>query len=326
MKISPSKKVINRCVKNFSSCGNLAKKPSTGRPVSATAQSQIDKAKKIVEDNPNISIRRLAQQLGTSIFTAHAILKGKLSLHAYKIQICQMLKPTDLERRVKFCKWLLERVEENSDFLGKLFMSDEAHFSLNGHVNKQNMRFWATENPHQTKEVPLHSERVTVWCGFMENGIIGPYYFENENNQAVTVNGQRYKDMLNNFLIPAIERMNLEDLYFQQDGATCHTTRENMAILRSQFPGQLISRFGDVEWPARSPDLSPLDFFLWGYLKERVYRGNPTTLTDLKDAIDSEIRLIGPAITSAVMNSMRNRAEFCIQSTGGHMKNIIFKT
>ena len=51
--------------------------------------------------------------------------------------------------------------------------------------------------------------------------------------------------------------------------------------LSSQFPGQLISRIGDVKWP----DLSPLDFFLWGYLKERVYRGNPTTLTDLKDAV-----------------------------------------
>ena len=83
-----------------------------------------------------------------------------------------MLKPTDLERRVKFRKWLLEKLEENSKFLGKLFMSDEANFSLNGHVNRHNLRFWATENPHQIKEVLLHSERVTVWCGFMENGIL----------------------------------------------------------------------------------------------------------------------------------------------------------
>ena len=158
-------------------------------------------------------------------------------MNAYKIHICQMLKPTDLERRVKFCKWLLEKVEENSDFLGKLFMSDKAHFSLNGHVNRQDMRFWVTESPHQIKEVPLLSERVTVWCGFMENCIIGPYFFENENNQAFTVNDQRYNNIFNNFIIPAIERMNLEKLYLQQDGAR----------LCSQFPGQLISRFGDVE-------------------------------------------------------------------------------
>ena len=87
-----------------------------------------------------------------------------------------------------------------------------------------------------------------------------------------------------------------------------------MTILSSQFPRQLISRFYDVKRPVRSPDLSPLDFLLWRYLKERVYRGYPTTQTDLKDAIESEIRSIGPAITSAVMNSMQNRAESHIQS------------
>ena len=53
--------------------------------------------------------------------------------------------------------------------------------------------------------------------------------------------------------------------------------------------------------------------------------GNQTSLTNLKDAMESETRSIGPAITSAVMNSMRKRAESCIKSGGGHMKNIIFK-
>ena len=77
--------------------------------------------------------------------------------------------------------------------------------------------------------------------------------------------------------------------YFQQDGATCHTTRLNMDILSQHFPGRLISRHGDVEWPARSPDLSSLDFFLWGYLKSQVYKSNPSTLQELKAAIRLEI-------------------------------------
>ena len=74
-----------------------------------------------------------------------------------------------------------------------------------------------------------------------------------------------------------------------------------MPVLRSCFPGQVISRFYDIEWPARSSDLFPLDILLWGYIKGRVYRENPTTLDQLKEAIQTEIRVISPEMTSAVM-------------------------
>ena len=76
-----------------------------------------------------------------------------------------------------------------------------------------------------------------------------------------------------------LEDLNMQNLWFQQDGATPHTARETMAILRAAFPGRLISRFGDVPWPPRSPDLTPPDFFLWGYLKGKVYINMPNTLS-----------------------------------------------
>ena len=52
-------------------------------------------------------------------------------------------------------------------------------------------------------------------------------------------------------------------MWFQQDGATPHTTKETIRILKNIFPGQLISSFSDLHWPARSPDLTDSDFFLW---------------------------------------------------------------
>jgi hypothetical protein len=64
---------------------------------------------------------------------------------------------------------------------------------------------------------------------------------------------------------------------FQQDGATAHTARAAMAVVRVILPDRLISR-----WPPRSPDLSMCDFFLWGYLKPRAYEGKPRTLEELK--------------------------------------------
>lgn len=325
LRMSPSKKVIKRCVKNFSESGNLNKKKPSGRPVSATNENKVANAQQIVEENQQISLKRLSQQLDISLKSAHTILRKKLFMYPYKVQICQKLHEGDFARRVTFCEWLLRKHAENANFIQNLIVSDEAHFALNGCVNKQNVRFWGTENPKELREVPLHSERVTVWCGMTENEIIGPYFFEDDNGKTVTVNGQRYHNLVTDFLIPKVNEMNVANLYFQQDGATCHTTRPNMEILRQKFPGRVISRYGDVEWPARSPDLSPLDFFLWGYLKGRIYRDNPIDITQLKAAIETEIRSIGQEMLIRAMDNLRHRAEICVRSGGQHLKDIIFK-
>ena len=90
-------------------------------------------------------------------------------------------------------------------FWQKIIFSDEAHFDLGGSVNKQNCRSWGIENPHAYIEKPTHPKRVTVWCGFWSRGIIGPFFFENEQEQAVIVNGDRYRAMLNEFLFTKIK-------------------------------------------------------------------------------------------------------------------------
>ena len=74
----------------------------------------------------------------------------------------------------------------------------------------------------------------------------------------------------------------MQNLWFQQDGATPHTARETMAILRAAFTGRLFSRFGDVPWPPRSPGLTPPHFFLRGYLKRKAYINIPNTLLEIK--------------------------------------------
>ena len=141
-------------------------------------------------------------------------------------------------------------------------MFNEAHFHLNDYVNKQNCRFWASENPKEIHERPLHAAKVTVWCGIMSSLIIEPYFFEEVNGDAVTVNGNRYRQMIQEYLLPEIGDNNTGNIFFHQDGATAHTARATMEMLKAIFPNRLISRFGDVPWPPRSPDLSAPDFFL----------------------------------------------------------------
>ncbi|GFW56905.1 uncharacterized protein TNCV_161351 [Trichonephila clavipes] len=139
---------------------------------------------------------------------------------------------------------------------------DEAHFWLNGYVNKQNCRIWSEANPQVYVETPLHPETLTVWCALWAGGIIGPYFFKNDEGHNVTVNGDRYRAMITNFFIPELNNHDVQDLWFQQDGATCHTAHATIDLLKDTFGDRLISRFGPVNWPPRSCDLTPLDYFL----------------------------------------------------------------
>jgi len=92
------------------------------------------------------------------------------------------------------------------------------------------------------------------------------------------------------------------------------------------FPGLLISLRGDVEWPARSPDLTPCDVFLWGYLKEKVFKHRPPSLEDLKERIQQEIDSILPELTRRVMKNFWERLQQCVANDGRHMSDLIFKT
>ena len=168
------------------------------------------------------------------------------------------------------------------------------------------MRYWADTNPQELHQRPLHSPKVTVWCAISSGWIIGPWLFE-ENEVTVTVNSDRYVNMLQDFFFPRVDELDLGDTWFQQDGATAHTSRASMAALREHFPEHLISIRGDLEWPARSSDLAPCDFFLWGFLKFRVYVNRPRTLQDLKINIQEEIANIRPAMLARVMKNARNR-------------------
>ncbi|XP_060863533.1 uncharacterized protein LOC132940126 [Metopolophium dirhodum] len=87
----------------------------------------------------------------------------------------------------------------------------------------------------------MHPERTTVWCGFWAGGVIGPFFFEDDEGVTVTINGERYRHMLTNFLWPFLQNIDMQNLWFQQDGATCHNSRETIEIVKEKFPGRLIS-------------------------------------------------------------------------------------
>ncbi|GFW57771.1 putative DD41D transposase [Trichonephila clavipes] len=115
------------------------------------------------------------------------------------------------------------------------------------------------------------------------------------------------------------------ELWFQQDGATCHTARATIDLLKDTFGDRLISRFGPVNWPPRSCDLTPLDYFLWGYVKSLVYAGKPQTLDHLEDNIRRVIADIRPQMLEKVIENWTSRLDYIRASCGSPMPEIIFK-
>ncbi|GFT79843.1 transposable element Tc3 transposase [Trichonephila clavipes] len=205
------------------------------------------------------------------------------------------------------------------------FIIDEAHFWLNGYVNKPNCRIWSEANPQVYVETPLHPEKLTVWCALWAGGIIGPYFLKNGEGHNVTVNGDRYRAMITNFFIPELNNHDVQELWFQQDGATCHTARATIDLLKDTFGDRLISRFGPVNWPPRSCDLTPLDYFLWGYVKPLVYVDKPQTLDHLEDNIRRVIADIRPQMLEKVIENWTSRLDYNRARRGSPMPEIIFK-
>ncbi|GFY18408.1 uncharacterized protein TNCV_2396371 [Trichonephila clavipes] len=202
---------------------------------------------------------------------------------------------------------------------------DEANFWLNGYVNKQNCRIRSEANPQVYVETPLHPENLTVWCALWAGGIIGPYFFKNDEGHYVTVNGDRYRAMITNFFIPELNSHDVQELWFQQDCATCHTARATIDLLKDTFGDRLISRFGPMNWPPRSCDLTPLDYFLWDYVKSLVYADKPQTLDHLEDNIRRVIADIRPQMLEKVIENWTSRLGYIRVSHGCHMPEILFK-
>ncbi|KOC67855.1 hypothetical protein WH47_12185, partial [Habropoda laboriosa] len=81
---------------------------------------------------------------------------------------------------------------------------------------------------------------------------------------------------------------------------------------------------GPINWPARSPDLNPLNFYLWRHLKSLVYKHFSRTIRELEENIRAEIRRLGPETLRTVMENAVERACMCEKGSGGHLRDVIF--
>ncbi|KAJ8959076.1 hypothetical protein NQ318_022332 [Aromia moschata] len=136
--------------------------------------------------NPSISSRQIEAESGISRRRALSVLK-KHKFRPYTIRKQQQLLPTDPERRLDFCNWYLQQIEQDQLFFKNIIWTDESYVSSAGIFNRHNKHYWSEDNPHQTVDVQ-HQGRFgfSVWCALYNNRILA-YQLYDDN-----LNGQRH--------------------------------------------------------------------------------------------------------------------------------------
>ena len=159
-------------------------------------------------------------------------------------------------------------------------------------MNTQNCPRWGSTKQLVVHQQPLRSAYATVWCGFTSTFFLGPFLFERITPRGpvrCTATSASYENIVMQRVIPALQERNcVEATVFMQDGASPRISRQVKCLLLETFTDErIISRSLPTPWPARSPD-----FWLWGYLKDRVYQGNIRYLVDIKTSIERHVAQI----------------------------------
>lgn len=206
--------------------------------------------------------------------------------------------------RVSFAQLILEKLNESPNFLEMILFSDEALFHLEGGVNKHTSTHWSKVNPHWIVKKFLNSPKIMVWAAVGAPGIIGPVFIDGN------IDGAAYLELLANDFFPAFSNLrNSSDLIFMQDGAPPHWNQIVRDWLNQNLPHRWIGRGGphdtNIAWPPRSPDLTPMDFAVWGLIKNKVYVRNYENLTDLKASIAAAFQELTAEIISATLQNMK---------------------
>ena len=271
----------------------------------------------MVQRSPRLSTRRIASCISVSCMQVWRNPHEK-NLHPYHLHRVQHLEPGDPAQHMDLCHW----ITAHPQLLSIILFTDKASFTRDGINNSQNLHMWSHDNPHETSVTNFQRRfSVNVWCGVLGNKLIGPSVFDNN------LTGNTYEVFLRNELPGLSEYIPLiimSQMYFQHDAATPHYTRHVREYLNESFPNRWLGRGGPVAWPPRSPDLTTLDYYLWGHKKTLLYDTKVHSSAELRHhifAVAKHIRNHPDNIATATQ-SLLMRAENSI-ATGGHSEQLL---
>lgn len=311
---------IKKIIAKFKNTGEVANqkrsKKKTARTPSNINQVKKELKKKTRNSSPKRTPFRLAQKLNISKSSVSRILKYDLGARAYKRHIVHKLNEKNKMDRLQRCKWLLRNIT-NEDAKNVLF-TDESVFPISGYHNAQNERIYAVNKADISPEEMLKERQqfpksVMVWMGVSTKGKTDVIVCE----EGCKITAETYKEGILQNALPQAKKMHRGKLIWQQDSAPSHKAKSTQSYLKKS-----VHRLIPADrWPPCSPDLNPMDYCVWGMLKQRVYARHFTTTDELAGIIKEEAKLLDQGKITSSIEQWRKRMQLVVRNNGGHIEH-----
>ncbi|KAJ8946092.1 hypothetical protein NQ318_010389 [Aromia moschata] len=308
---TPSRKMFDNIDRRLRETGTFYKtNRNAGRQRFARNVNVEERVLNRVWEDSTLSTRRLGMLEYISQSSVWRILH-KQSLYPFHAVKVQELLPTDFQKRLEFCRSMLQKHRDDPLFFKRILFTDES-----------NHHEWADANPRAT--VTRHSQfrfKINYLVGILGNNILGAVELPSNLNSV------NYLDFLRNGLQDLLDDVPLQDrvnMWFMQNGAAQHYELIVRQWLEENYPERWFGWFVEAPqfWPPRSPDLNPLDFYLWRELKQSVYSRQVLNIDDLHERVNNNILRIKLSVD--VLEKLRfnflKRIRACIRANGGHFE------
>lgn len=267
---------VKRLLKRFKEDKTMDRAKGSGRPRTARTEENEAIVEELIcsqEEQPHThqAPRQIEKNEGISRSAVVRIVNDK-GINNFKRCKTTSMNEGTRSRRVNRAVGLIKKFEKNPRMIEKTVWQDEKDFSLHVPVNTQNDRVYYqgkksdVPDANLNKETKRMSKKVMVSAGLCYHGATKPFFV---NDKGLKVNAINYHKHLQNELFPAIEKVTpRKDWIFAQDGATSHTSNLVQNHLANVMKKRFIAKTG---WPPSSPDVNPLDYFFWDFVKMKVY-------------------------------------------------------
>lgn len=315
----PDLRIFPRLENNLINYGSFSKpRPKTYQK--ENKENETINVLACVAADPTTSLRNIEKDIGVVPSKSSHLLKTN-KFKCYKPRKTHHLHPGDSERRVQFCNWYLNMLREDELFFTKIIWTDETRITSDGIFNRHNNHLWADHNPHQqVNRVYQGRFGFNVWVALLGNRVLAYEVFEENLNSEI------YFNILERHIISYLDNIPLqerESLFFQHDGAPPHNAAIVVNCLNTNFGEKWLANNGPIRWPARSPDITPLDFYFWGFLKNKIYSVRSNTVEELRENFEAALRSIKHLNIWNSMNGVRRRCQLCINANGLQFEHLL---
>ncbi|QQP52144.1 Transposable element tcb2 transposase [Caligus rogercresseyi] len=275
----------------------------------------VDNIQQIIDKDPGRSMRGIARELSVSDFLVRKIVKQDIRYKSYSLRRGQFMSAATKERRAERAAALLNKFKHPPDKDMLIFYSDEKNFNQDQKVNKKNNR-WLCSDPSEVPIVMATKFPATVMVlGVISNkgDVMPPHVFE----AGLRVNSKVYLDVLKNIVKPWMDQVAGDRPYlWQQDGAPAHTAKKVQDWCEDNFP----HFWGKEVWPPSSPDLNPLDFFVWGVAERDTNRSPHSTKQSLINSITEVFANFDRESVVNACSRVRSRLEEVVDAKGDFIR------